>query len=118
MVVAIVGDLDLQTVPQTQAFLRHATARSPRHLAVDMSGVTFLSSSGISLLVGFGNGQPLRNGAPLQLRSVETRLHLVGVRDNPQVARPLAMLGLLEHFETAPDVDTFLARLQEGPGDR
>ena len=29
MVVAIIGDLDLQTVPQTQAFLRHATARSP-----------------------------------------------------------------------------------------
>ena len=37
MVVTIVGDLDLQSVAQTQAFLRHATARSPRHLIIDMS---------------------------------------------------------------------------------
>ena len=115
MVVAIVGDLDLQTVPQTQAFLRHATARSPRHLVVDMAGVTFLSSSGISLLIGAGNARPARNGAALQLRTVETRLHLVGARGNPHVERTLSLLGLLDHFDTAPDLDTLLARLQE-PG--
>ena len=115
MVVAIVGDLDLQTVPQTQAFLRHATARSPRHLVVDMAGVTFLSSSGISLLIGVGNGRPARNGAGLRLRTVETRLHLVGARGNPHVERTLSLLGLLDHFDTAPDLDTLLARLQE-PG--
>jgi len=111
MVVAIVGDLDLQTVPQTQAFLRHATARSPRHLVVDMAGVTFLSSSGISLLIGVGNGRPAR--AALQLRTVETRLHLVGARGNPHVERTLSLLGLLDHFDTAPDLDTLLERLQE-----
>jgi len=115
MVVAIVGDLDLQTVPQTQAFLRHATARSPRHLIIDMAGVTFLSSSGISLLIGAGNARPARNGAALQLRTVETRLHLVGARGNPHVERTLSLLGLLDHFDTAPDLDTLLARLQE-PG--
>ena len=113
MVVAIVGDLDLQTVPQTQAFLRHATARSPRHLVVDMAGVTFLSSSGISLLIGVGNGRPARNGAGLRLRTVETRLHLVGARGNPHVERTLSLLGLLDHFDTAPDLDTLLERLQE-----
>ena len=112
MVVAIVGDLDLQTVPQTQAFLRHATARSPRHLVVDMAGVTFLSSSGISLLIGVGNGRPARNGAGLRLRTVETRLHLVGARGNPYAERALSLLGLLDHFDTAPDLDTLLARLQ------
>jgi len=112
MVVAIVGDLDLQTVPQTQAFLRHATARSPRHLIIDMAGVTFLSSSGISLLIGAGNARPARNGAALQLRTVETRLHLVGARGNPHVERTLSLLGLLDHFDTAPDLDTLLARLQ------
>jgi anti-anti-sigma factor len=119
MVVAIVGDLDLQTVAQTQAFLRHATARSPRHLIIDMAEVTFLSSSGISLLIGVGNGRPGRNGAALQLRAVETRLHLVGARGNPHVERPLALLGMLDHFDTAPDLDTLLARLQEtGSGER
>ena len=112
MVVAIVGDLDLQTVAQTQAFLRHATARSPRHLVIDMAGVTFLSSSGISLLIGAGNARPARNGAALQLRTVETRLHLVGARGNPHVERTLSLLGLLDHFDTAPDLDTLLARLQ------
>ena len=108
VVVDIVGDLDLQTVPQTQAFLRHATARCPRHLLVDLSQVTFLSSSGISLLVGFGKAQP----------DLDTRLHLVGARENPQVARPLALLGLLDHFDTAPDVDACTARLHGGSGER
>jgi anti-anti-sigma factor len=113
MVVAIVGDLDLQTVAQTQAFLRHATARSPRHLVIDMAGVTFLSSSGISLLIGAGNARAARKGAGLELRTVETRLHLVGARGNPHVERTLSLLGLLDHFDTAPDLDTLLARLQE-----
>ena len=67
MVVTIIGDLDLQSVAQTQAFLRHATAQSPRHLIIDVSQVTFLSSSGISLLIGVGNGQSGRGGAPLAI---------------------------------------------------
>jgi anti-anti-sigma factor len=113
MVVTIIGDLDLQSVAQTQAFLRHATARSPRHLIIDMSQVSFLSSSGISLLIGVGNGQSGRNGAPLQLRTIPTRLHLVGARENPHVARPLALLGLLDHFDTAPDLDALVAGLLE-----
>ena len=61
VVVTIIGDLDLQSVAQTQAFLRHATARSPRHLIIDMSQVSFLSSSGISLLIGVGSGHSGRN---------------------------------------------------------
>ena len=113
VVVTIIGDLDLQSVAQTQAFLRHATARSPRHLIIDMSQVSFLSSSGISLLIGVGNGQSGRNGAPLQLRTIPTRLHLVGVRENPHVARPLALLGLLDHFATADDLDDLVTRLLE-----
>jgi anti-anti-sigma factor len=113
MVVTIVGDLDLQSVAQTQAFLRHATARSPRHLIIDMSQVSFLSSSGISLLIGVGSGHSGRNGTPLQLRTIPTRLHLVGVRENPHVARPLALLGLLDHFATADDLDDLVARLLE-----
>jgi hypothetical protein len=29
------------------------------------------------------------------------------------VERTLSLLGLLDHFDTAPDLDTLLARLQE-----
>jgi len=33
-----------------------------------------------------------------------------GVTDNRPVQRPLAMAGLLDHFDIAPDLDTLLAR--------
>jgi|tagenome__1003787_1003787.scaffolds.fasta_scaffold18982516_2 anti-anti-sigma factor len=113
VVVTIIGDLELQSVAQTQAFLRHAAARSPRHLIVDVSQVSFLSSSGISLLIGVHDGRSGRNGALLKLRTIPTRLHLVGARENPHVARPLALLGMLDHFATAPDLDALVAGMLE-----
>jgi anti-anti-sigma regulatory factor len=68
-----------------------------------LSEVTFLTSSGIGLLIAAGD-----TGIPGQL-------HLLGVLDNPAVKRPLAMVGLLDHLDVAPDLDTLLARLR-APG--
>jgi anti-sigma B factor antagonist len=101
--VTIAGDLDVRTVPRTTAFLTEGAALVPRHLILDLSEVTFLTSSGIGLLIGAGD------------TGIHGQLHLVGVLDNPAVKRPLAMVGLLDHLDVAPDLDTLLARLR-APG--
>src|SRR6476620_9099456 len=98
----IAGDLDLQTVPQATAFLTHATATPPRHLILDLSEVTFLASSGISLLIA----------ARSEGDGIHGRLHLIGVNDNLPVERPLTMVGMLDSFDVAPDLDTLLAGLR------
>ena len=49
LLVAILGELDIQTVPQARAFLAQATATTPRHLILDLTGVRFLASAGIAL---------------------------------------------------------------------
>lgn len=97
----IAGDLDLQTVPQATAFLAHATATTPRHLILDLSGVLFLASSGISLLIAAGS----------ESDDIHGRLHLIGVTDNLPVERPLTMVGMLNSFDIAPDLESLLARL-------
>lgn len=51
VLVTIAGDLDIGTVAQARAFLTHAIALPPRHLILDLSGVKFLSSSGLALLI-------------------------------------------------------------------
>ena len=100
MLVEIVGDLDIQTVPQATAFLTHLTAITPRHLILDLSGVTFLASSGIGLLITAQSGD----------EGICGRLHLLGVIGNRPVERPLALVGLLDHFDVAPDLDNLLAK--------
>ena len=103
LLVTIAGDLDVRTVPRTTAFLTQGSAPTPRHLILDLSEVTFLTSSGIGFLIAAGD------------TGIHGRLHLVGVLDNPAVKRPLTMVGLLDHLDVAPDLDTLLARLR-APG--
>jgi anti-anti-sigma factor len=43
LLIAIAGDIDMQTAPETTAFLTEATPNSPRHLILDLSAVTFLA---------------------------------------------------------------------------
>jgi anti-sigma B factor antagonist len=81
VLVAIAGDLDVVTVLQTTTFLTQATAVTPRHLILDLSGVTFLTSSGIGLLIAAADDK------------IHGQLHLLGVTDNRPVQRPLASAG-------------------------
>src|SRR3954469_24843268 len=99
VLVSIAGDLDVVTVLQTTTFLTQATAVTPRHLILDLSWVTFLTSSGIGMLIAAGDD------------ASHGQLHLLGVTDNRPVQRPLASAGLLDCFDIAPDLDTLLARL-------
>ena len=91
----------MQTVPPIKTFLAQATATGPRHLILDLSGVEFLASSGLALLIAVSYGDD----------GIQGRLHLLGVTGNRRVERPLAAVALLDMFDIAPDIDTLLAEL-------
>ena len=102
VLVEILGELDMQTAPQTKAFLTQVTATTPRHLILDLTGVRFMASAGIALLIAAQSSQDGING----------RLHLLGVTGNHPVERPLALVGLLDRFDIALDQEALLATLR------
>ena len=79
--VTIAGDLDVRTVPRTTAFLTEGAALTPRHLILDLSEVTFLTSSSLPGSTVSRSGTP-RNGlassAPPKVSRRISRLRLVG----------------------------------------
>lgn len=51
VVIGVTGDLDMATAPQVQAYVREHTTNAAAHLVLDLSGVSFFSSSGAALLI-------------------------------------------------------------------
>lgn len=102
VLVEIGGEVDIATVPEARCRLAGATAHGPEHLVVDLSGVTFMSSHGISLLVG-----ALRHED-----SVQGTLHLVGVDGNRAVERLLDLTGMRKVFDVHPDLAALLRDLR------
>ena len=68
-VLSVQGDLDLATVPQLRAQVGDALADSPERLYLDLSGTTFIDSTGCRELVraarsGDATGTPVEVVAP------------------------------------------------------
>jgi anti-anti-sigma factor len=79
-VVYLSGELDLTSAGQFSAAIDAALGRHPGRLILDASGLTFMDSSGIVLLV-----------------SATQRVHEVQVRDpSPVVRRLIELTGLSE----------------------
>ena len=53
--VVLDGETDIATVPAIRRFLMAAISGGDVHLAVDMSGVTFIDADGIDVLVAAAN---------------------------------------------------------------
>ena len=87
VLVRVTGDVDLATSPQLRAALDEAIGASPDAVRLDMGGVTFLDSSGISVLVD----------AQQRLQDASSKLVLHGVGD--QIKRVLEISGLGSFFE-------------------
>jgi anti-sigma B factor antagonist len=86
LVAVVRGELDMRTAPVLDANLEDATARHPETLVVDMSGVTFLDSSGCHVLV---RARRRADGA-------NVALELAGL--NATCIRVLEIAGLTELF--------------------
>jgi anti-sigma B factor antagonist len=53
--VVLTGEIDVATAPAIRRFLMAAISGGDVHLAVDMSGVTFIGAAGIGVLVAAAN---------------------------------------------------------------
>ena len=92
-VVTASGQLDVATAPRLRETLQAQQHAPTRRLVLDLSGIEFLDSFGLGVLVG-----GLRRA-----RSGGGALVLVGVR--PRIAQVLAVTGLDAVFDIAVGVE-------------
>lgn len=96
-VVTVAGEVDMVTTPCLRAHLQRQLERAGSILVIDLTGVEFLGSSGLAVLVETLD----------MARERGTGLRLVC--NSRGVLRPLEATGLTELFEIHPDPDTALA---------
>ena len=103
-VLELSGELDLDTVPHIDRFLRRRLGPlyHQDHLVIDLAGTTFVDSSFIAFLVRLLTDQRAR------------RKELVLVRPAGQVRRVLALVGLPNVVPVFESVDEAVARLMSG----
>lgn len=104
-VVELVGDLDHHTAPEVRAALPGLDLRQGQQLTLDLDGLGFCDSSGITVLIA------ARNHA----LAAEARIALAAVPD--RVSRIFRMVGLEQVFPAYPTARAAEAawRLTEGP---
>jgi anti-anti-sigma factor len=86
-VVQLAGELDIASVPRVREQLDELALSDIQHVVLDLQGVSFLSASGIRMLV---TGTGWTDGSP--------QLHLVGVGGNDPLRRVITVA------EVAPDL--------------
>ena len=87
--VTVVGDVDTFTAPVLRSSLDTQLEQSPRELVIDLSGVQFLGSAGLAVLVETQKSARARN---VDLRLIAT---------TRAVTRPLEVTGLIDLFTIA-----------------
>lgn len=95
------GDIDALSAPALQERLEMHLAAGQRHLVLDLSGVGFMDSTGLGVLVGALRMARAQNGS-LQLVSPQER-----------VLRVMAITGLDDVFETRPSRAGAIAAVAE-----
>ncbi|HVL32635.1 MAG TPA: STAS domain-containing protein [Actinomycetota bacterium] len=88
--VSVTGDLDLVTAPELSAALNEAVQHcSAESLILDLSGITFMDSSGLRVLLRTADA----------CKSTGVFLYLTGV--TPQIQKLLTLAGVAEWFDYA-----------------
>ena len=99
VVVSPSGDIDSATVAPLRATIADQVAAGARHVVLDFSGVDFMGSAGLALLIAEREAAHARDGG-IRLASV------------PRTAgRALSLTGLTELFPTFPDAESAVADL-------
>lgn len=96
VIVTVAGEVDLYTSPKMREALFEGIADPPARIIVDLSGVSYMDSSGIATLV-----EALR-----ATRKAAGRLVLAGLTD--RVREVLELARLETEFELSPDVPAAL----------
>jgi anti-sigma B factor antagonist len=87
--VTVVGEVDTFTAPVLRSTLDSQLEQSPRELVIDLSGVQFLGSAGLAVLVE----------TQKSARAKEVGLRLIAT--TRAVTRPLEVTGLIDLFTIA-----------------
>jgi anti-sigma B factor antagonist len=90
--VALRGELDLEHAYTFDEELRRVEGARPACLVLDLSGLSFLDSSGLARLLAANH------------RARRERRRLLLIRGTPPVQRLLAITAVGQHFETVSDV--------------
>jgi anti-sigma B factor antagonist len=69
LVVAVDGELDLETAPRLANWIADALASGSKRVVLDVAEVSFIDSSGLTTLI-VGHAEAEKAGAELVLRSV------------------------------------------------
>ena len=85
----VVGEVDTFTAPVLRSSLDTQLEQSPRELVIDLSGVQFLGSAGLAVLV--------ETQKAARSREVDLRL----IATTRAVTRPLEVTGLIDLFTIA-----------------
>ncbi|QQQ80110.1 STAS domain-containing protein [Saccharothrix sp. 6-C] len=93
LVVAVSGELDMDTTSEVRATVVSGLVERPSALVLDLSGVIFFSSAGLSLL--------------LEVRRLVDTLAVVATRR--AVLRPIQLTSLGQLLTVFPSVDEALA---------
>lgn len=98
VVLSVVGSLDMVTAPQLSESILSALANKPGAILVDLTGVDFLASAGMTVLV-----------AANEQASVTVPFGVVA--DGPAIGRPIKLVGLDKELTLYPDVESALAAM-------
>ncbi|MGA4981074.1 STAS domain-containing protein [Streptomyces cellulosae] len=101
-VVVVTGDVDLHTAPVLRAEARTAMTQGARHLVLDMGGVDFVDSTGLSTLIVLLHATEDAGGS-LRVARVPERL-----------VRMVTMTGIAELLPVHETVAEALAALDAG----
>jgi anti-sigma B factor antagonist len=99
-VVAITGDVDLETSPQLRDFLRPKSLAKTPSLLLDFSGVNYIDSSGLATLIEYFQA----------VQSFQGRLVLAAL--SPRVKNVFEIVRLEQIFSIHPDVPSALSALK------
>lgn len=80
------GDLDMGTAEELESYLQQAHAVGPERIVVDLRGLNFMDSTGITLLTRWNNAAA-RDGFDFVL-----------VQGHERIARLFKLTGLHEYF--------------------
>jgi anti-sigma B factor antagonist len=89
--VALSGELDISSAPRLQDDLARVEADGPATIVLDLSGLAFMDSTGLRLLIG------------ADARAREAGRRLVLIQGNEMVQRVLRVTRLDERLEIVPD---------------
>jgi anti-sigma B factor antagonist len=89
--VALSGELDISSAPRLQDDLARVEADEPATIVLDLSGLDFMDSTGLRLLIGADS------------RAREAGRRLILIQGNEMVQRVLRVTRLDERLEIVPD---------------